>query len=88
MDIGIRTPSNAQNVYNRFKVSFGVWNCLARFMENLQLLKLQALCSFMYEIQISRVQTSLPFPNLDYFLDWSISSEYRYLLVRYNTVTC
>ena len=87
MDTPIRTPSSGQNVYHRFKVSFGAWNCMAKFMEKINLLRLQALCSFMYEIQISRVQTSLPYANLDYFLDWSNKADYKNILVKFNAIT-
>ena len=59
-----QTPSKV--VTNRFQVSFGVWNVLALLLPQAELLRLQALNKYAYDVNISRVQNKylLPFRRL------------------------
>ena len=50
------TVSSGSDVHERFKVSFGVWDMLAVLLEPVELLALQSLCCFTYDVGISRVQ--------------------------------
>ena len=44
-------------ISDRFQVSFGVWNVLALLLSPAELLRLQALNKYAYDVNISRVQT-------------------------------
>ena len=52
MDLSINVN---REVAEQFKVSFGAWNVLAQLLEPYELLELQALSRYTYDVSISRV---------------------------------
>ena len=52
-----------EDVYGRFKVSFGAWTLLASMMSPIEFLQLQALCTYCYNVSISRVQCRFELPD-------------------------
>ena len=50
-------------LYEKFNVTFGVWNVLAAMIAQSEFLKLQALNHFTYDVSISRSQIKLKFDD-------------------------
>ena len=52
-----------EDVYGRLRVSFGAWTMLASMMSPNEFLNLQALCTYCYDVSISRVQCRFGLPD-------------------------
>ena len=46
------------DVYDRFRVSYGAWTALCLMLEPIEFLELQLLCRYAYNTSISRCQNS------------------------------